>query len=153
LRARLGEGERTASGAPQLELHANAGATAFAPRARRAATLAFAASGFCSLLYEVVWSRALVNTIGGSVYAFALILMTFLVGIAAGSGAASSALADAKSRGRGLQLASFVLAAIAPLPIAPRFGMLAWLGESSLLAALVALAVVGAQRKRRERAW
>ena len=36
------------------------------------------------MIYEVVWSRALINTIGGSVYSFALIRMTFLVGIAAG---------------------------------------------------------------------
>ena len=54
-------------------------------RAPVVAALAFALSGACALLYEVVWSRALVNTIGGSVYSFALILMTFLVGIAGGS--------------------------------------------------------------------
>ncbi|HKP55580.1 MAG TPA: fused MFS/spermidine synthase [Polyangiales bacterium] len=60
---------------------------------RRAAALAFAFSGFASLLYEVVWSRALVNTIGGSLYSFALILTTFLVGIAGGS-ALGSALTD-----------------------------------------------------------
>lgn len=60
---------------------------------RRAAAVAFACSGFASLLYEVVWSRALVNTIGGSLYSFALILTTFLIGIAGGS-ALGSALAD-----------------------------------------------------------
>lgn len=61
---------------------------------RRAAALAFAGSGFSSLLYEVVWSRALVNTIGGSLYSFALILTTFLVGIAAGSALLSGLYAD-----------------------------------------------------------
>jgi spermidine synthase len=59
---------------------------------RRAAALAFAGSGFSSLLYEVVWSRALINTIGGSLYSFSLILTTFLVGIAGGSALLSSLL-------------------------------------------------------------
>lgn len=59
---------------------------------RRAAALSFAGSGFSSLLYEVVWSRALVNTIGGSLYSFALILTTFLVGIGAGSALLSALL-------------------------------------------------------------
>jgi spermidine synthase len=60
---------------------------------RRAAALAFAGSGFASLLYEVVWSRALINTIGGSLYSFALILTTFLTGIAAGSALLSALFA------------------------------------------------------------
>jgi len=60
---------------------------------RRAAALAFAGSGFASLLYEVVWSRALINTIGGSLYSFALILTTFLTGIATGSALLSALFA------------------------------------------------------------
>ena len=61
---------------------------------RRAAALAFAGSGFSSLLYEVVWSRALINTIGGSLYSFALILTTFLAGIATGSALLSALFAE-----------------------------------------------------------
>jgi predicted membrane-bound spermidine synthase/tetratricopeptide (TPR) repeat protein len=61
---------------------------------RRAAALAFAGSGFSSLVYEVVWSRALINTIGGSLYSFSLILTTFLVGIAAGSAVLGGLLAE-----------------------------------------------------------
>jgi len=60
---------------------------------RRAAAFAFAGSGFASLLYEVVWSRALINTIGGSLYSFALILTTFLTGIATGSALLSALFA------------------------------------------------------------
>jgi len=55
------------------------------PIARKAAYLAFAASGAAALCYEVVWTRALAMTIGSSIYSFALILATFLIGIAGGS--------------------------------------------------------------------
>jgi spermidine synthase len=44
-----------------------------------------AASGFVSMVYEVAWSRALTAMIGSSTYAFSIMLVTFLVGIALGS--------------------------------------------------------------------
>jgi spermidine synthase len=47
------------------------------------ATLAI--SGFVALLYEVAWTRALSALISNSTYAFAIMLVTFLVGIALGS--------------------------------------------------------------------
>jgi spermidine synthase len=47
--------------------------------------LAFALSGFVSLLYEIAWTRALTMVVGSSVYAFSLILSVYLVGIALGS--------------------------------------------------------------------
>src|SRR5205085_2392530 len=83
---------------------------------RRAAALAFAASGFASLVYEVVWSRALVNTIGGSLYSFSLILTTFLVGIAGGSALLSALLAG---RVQPLKLAAVGGAALCLLTLAP----------------------------------
>jgi len=43
------------------------------------------ASGFVAMLYEVAWTRALSALIGSSTYAFAIMLVTFLVGIAGGS--------------------------------------------------------------------
>ena len=82
------------------------------PEARALASAAFAVSGFCALLYEVVWSRALVNTIGASAYSFALILMTFLLGIAGGSAIAASMLARGVASVRGL----FAAALVAVLP-------------------------------------
>ncbi len=81
---------------------------------RRLVGVAFALSGFCALLYEVVWSRALVSTIGASAYAFALILMTFLLGIAGGSAVASTMLERTTRAARGL----FAAGVLACLPIA-----------------------------------
>ena len=51
--------------------------------------ITLAGSGFVSMLYEVAWTRALTAMIGSSTYAFSIMLVTFLVGIAAGSSIAS----------------------------------------------------------------
>src|SRR5262249_12064253 len=45
----------------------------------------FALSGFTSLAYEVIWTRALTFFIGNSTYAFSAMLTTFLCGLALGS--------------------------------------------------------------------
>ncbi len=45
----------------------------------------FMVSGFLALLYEVAWSRALILVFGTSIYAFATILTTYLLGLALGS--------------------------------------------------------------------
>jgi spermidine synthase/MFS family permease len=60
--------------------------------ARWMALLTFALSGASALCYEVVWSRALAMTIGSSIYSFAIILDTFLIGIAGGSAALSAVM-------------------------------------------------------------
>ncbi|MFC1522459.1 fused MFS/spermidine synthase [Elusimicrobiota bacterium] len=44
-----------------------------------------ALSGACAMSYEVLWSRFLTITLGTSVYAFAIVLTVYLVGIALGS--------------------------------------------------------------------
>ena len=46
---------------------------------------AFGLSGLCAMVYEVAWSRFLTLIIGNSVYAFTLMLMAFLIGIAGGA--------------------------------------------------------------------
>jgi spermidine synthase len=46
---------------------------------------AFAVSGFIALSYEVIWSRVLALIIGSSVYAFSIMLTTFLIGLALGA--------------------------------------------------------------------
>jgi spermidine synthase len=51
----------------------------------RLVLITLAASGFISMVYEVAWSRALTALIGSSTYAFSIMLVTFLVGIALGS--------------------------------------------------------------------
>ena len=53
---------------------------------RKAALWLFACSGMIALAFEVVWTRSLSQVLGTSVYAFATILVVFLLGIAAGSG-------------------------------------------------------------------
>jgi spermidine synthase len=45
---------------------------------------AFALSGFASFAYEVFWTRSLVIMLGNTTYAFSLMLMAFLSGIALG---------------------------------------------------------------------
>jgi spermidine synthase len=45
----------------------------------------FALSGFIALAYEVIWSRILSLIIGSSVYAFSIMLSTFLIGLALGA--------------------------------------------------------------------
>ncbi len=54
-------------------------------RSDRLVLAALATSGFVSMIYEVSWTRALSAMIGSSTYAFSIMLVTFLVGIAAGS--------------------------------------------------------------------
>ncbi|CAK9030164.1 Spermidine synthase, partial [Durusdinium trenchii] len=51
-------------------------------------------SGLTSFVYEVLWSRLLGQLIGGSVYAFATMLATFLTGITLGSAVASRLARD-----------------------------------------------------------
>ncbi|MDP1808564.1 MAG: fused MFS/spermidine synthase [Actinomycetota bacterium] len=42
------------------------------------------ASGVAALIYEVVWFRALTNTIGGTIYSFSILMAAFLAGLAIG---------------------------------------------------------------------
>jgi spermidine synthase len=55
------------------------------PSVGRLALLTLAVSGFVGMTYEVAWTRALSTMISSSTYAFAIMLVTFLVGIALGS--------------------------------------------------------------------
>jgi len=53
----------------------------------------FALAGFCSLTYEVLWTRVLIVFVPSTTFAFTTMLSTFLVGIAIGS-SVSSRFAD-----------------------------------------------------------
>lgn len=46
---------------------------------------AYALSGLVAIAYEILWTRILTPTVGTFIYAFALILATYLIGIALGS--------------------------------------------------------------------
>ncbi|MDP7552631.1 MAG: fused MFS/spermidine synthase, partial [Nitrospinaceae bacterium] len=47
--------------------------------------LAFCFSGLCALTYQVAWNRILSLLLGSSIYAFSLILTTFILGLALGT--------------------------------------------------------------------
>jgi len=55
------------------------------PAARRIVIAVFAVSGFAALAYEVLWTRIFSLIIGSSIYAFTIMLATFLFGIGVGS--------------------------------------------------------------------
>lgn len=57
----------------------------YSPGIARLAMWAFAISGFCSLAYEVLWTRALVYILDNTAQAFTTMLVAFLLGIALGS--------------------------------------------------------------------
>ncbi len=58
-------------------------------RRSRLALAVFAASGFVAMVLEIAWTRGLSLILGSSVYAFSLMLIAFLIGLAAGSAAVS----------------------------------------------------------------
>lgn len=55
------------------------------PRQRRLAVTAYAISGATAMIYQVLWTRALAVVLGSSVYSFTIILLAFLIGLAAGA--------------------------------------------------------------------
>ena len=73
------------------------------PGAVRWLFLAFALSGFSAIAYEVAWTRALSMVLGSSIYAFCIMLATFLGGMAGGSLCARREL-----RGRSASVRTFI---------------------------------------------
>ena len=62
-------------------------------------------SGVVSFTYEVLWTRILSHLLGGSVYAFATMLASFLLGIAIGSAVASRFAKTARGAAFGFSVA------------------------------------------------
>ena len=58
---------------------------AFSPAVTWTLLACFAVSGAVSMMYEISWTRVLAMSLGSSVYAFSLMLATFLLGISLGS--------------------------------------------------------------------
>ena len=107
---------------------------------------AIAVSGFVSFADEVLWTRLLGHLLGGSVYAFATMLASFLAGIALGSAVAARLATTPARAGRGfavaeLGIALFSLAAFAGLDglpaLARRLGA-GWQGSPLANAGLAA---------------
>ncbi|MHC5023990.1 MAG: fused MFS/spermidine synthase [Planctomycetota bacterium] len=86
----------------------------------RTLLLVAALAGFTSLLYEVAWFRVLVLLLGGSAYAFTIMLLAFLLGIGIG-GWLGGGLADRFARRGG---AAALLRGLAWMQVS--IGLLAW---------------------------
>lgn len=81
--------------------------------ARRSALAAIAVSGLLAMGYQQVWTRVLALVIGSSVYAFALILMAFLLGLALGGAVYSRRTASRPGQMDNLGLIHLLIAAMA----------------------------------------
>ena len=68
------------------------------------------ASGFVSFTYEVLWTRLLSHFLGGTLYAFATMLATFLCGITLGAAVASLLAKDAEKARKGFVIAQLGVA-------------------------------------------
>ncbi|HET7790511.1 MAG TPA: fused MFS/spermidine synthase [Gemmatimonadales bacterium] len=82
---------------------------------RRVALLLLAVTAFAALLDEIAWTRVLVMIVGGSTYAFSLVLLVFLLGIGIGSALVARRAADANDGAATGALAQGVTAAGAAL--------------------------------------
>ena len=115
-----------------------------------------AISGFASLGLQVYWTRALLLSLGNTVYAFTVILVTVLVGITAGSGVATALLSRIRRPAIALAL-SQVLGALAIIALTPLFDDLparflafserwggSWTGFLTVVFAVAALAMLPA---------
>ncbi|HKZ74605.1 MAG TPA: fused MFS/spermidine synthase, partial [Steroidobacteraceae bacterium] len=71
------------------------------------------ASGAVAFFHEVLWTRMLSHLLGSSIYAFGVMVASFLVGIAAGGGAGALLARDRRWAAIGLALAQLVCAAAA----------------------------------------
>ncbi len=69
-------------------------------------------SGAVSFTWEILWTRLLGHLLGGSVYAFATMLATFLVGLALGSAAAARLASDRERARRGFATAQIAIAGL-----------------------------------------
>ncbi|MEM7357155.1 MAG: fused MFS/spermidine synthase, partial [Acidobacteriota bacterium] len=84
-------------------------------------------SGIVSFTWEVLWTRLLTQLVGGSLYAFATMLATFLVGLALGSAWAARAARDAARARTGFIVAQLAIAglSLAAFALADRLPQLA----------------------------
>src|SRR5256714_2450694 len=128
-------------------------------RTRRVAVALLAVTAFASLLDEIAWTRVLVMVVGGSTYAFTLVLLVFLLGIGLGSAivarrspAGLPPVADAAlAQGIAGAGAALLLAFFAALPLYvirvfqhPGFGAIERLGLLGLaVGAVVLIPAVG----------
>ncbi|HEU4430862.1 MAG TPA: fused MFS/spermidine synthase, partial [Myxococcota bacterium] len=114
-------------------LAAPAAASAAAARGPRWVLPLIALSGVVSFSYEVLWTRLLSHRLGASVYAFATMLGSFLLGIALGSALASRLAKTAERAAGGFAFAQLGIAALSLLAFAAADRLPLALGENVAL--------------------
>ena len=102
----------------QPGLHGSPAPQAHPVLLRRLALVLLAATAFVALLDEIAWTRVLVMVVGGSTYAFTLVLLCFLLGIGLGSALIARRSATPTDAAASAVLAQGVTAAGAALMIA-----------------------------------
>ncbi|MGH7569511.1 MAG: spermidine synthase, partial [Gemmatimonadales bacterium] len=95
--------------------HPPPGADAPSELLRRVALVLLGLTAFASLLAEIAWTRVLVMIVGGSTYAFTLVLLVFLLGIGLGSASVARRSTTAAETAAAAALAQGVTAAGAAL--------------------------------------
>jgi spermidine synthase len=85
-----------------------------------------AVSGATSFTYEVLWTRLLGQVLGGSVYAFATMLASFLLGITLGSAVASRFAANPRRSSLGFTVAQLGAAGLSLAAFAMLDSLPAW---------------------------
>ncbi|RIK94615.1 MAG: hypothetical protein DCC71_23440, partial [Proteobacteria bacterium] len=140
--------ERALPARKQLEAARAAAREALAPPLRHARAILPIAllSGAVSFAYEVLWTRLLGHVLGGSIYAFATMLASVLVGIAIGGALGARFATQPRAAARGFawaQLATALLAIAAFRALDWVPALAAWIGAGSSadLAANAALAM------------
>ncbi|HLU47332.1 MAG TPA: fused MFS/spermidine synthase [Planctomycetota bacterium] len=88
----------------------------------RSAVIAFGISGFANMLLQVAWTKAIVQTIGNSTYAFSLIVTLFILGIGIG-GAVMTAIVD---RLRNPYLALGIVITLTAILVSATVPLLGW---------------------------
>ncbi|MGM0575927.1 MAG: fused MFS/spermidine synthase [Myxococcota bacterium] len=101
-------------------------ARTYTPRQARAAVQAVLLSGVATMVVEIVWTRVLGLTMGGSAHAFSIMLSTFIGGIALGGIIASRIAGDDRDAFRPLLWAE-AIAAGSLLLLAPWYDRLPFL--------------------------
>ena len=86
-------------------------------------------SGAVSFAWEIIWTRLLAHVLGGSIFAFATMLSSFLIGILIGSGVASRWARTRRQAADGLAICQLGIA-LSSLAVFHQIGALAEWGRS-----------------------
>ncbi len=128
------KGDATGAPAPDSAASAVHEEAPYTVAQARTALVAITVAGVLSMLYELVWIRLLVLSIGGTVHAFSMMLASFVSGIAIGSALVAALLRRARNSLAlfGLCEIGIALAVLASVPLYERlpfafFRMAKWI--------------------------